>query len=117
VTDQVLYRYEAKRYSVVIDADADRYGVSAPELQLLRFAVTKVTKCGFWIDGWGERRWVSNSSRKRYAHPTAEEAMAAYVERKKAYVRHCRARLARAMGDLALAKPIGSTAGRLYADD
>lgn len=96
-----LYRYDAKRYSVVIDADREEYGVSHPKLELYTFDVIRETPKGYWINPYlGGARWVSKTSRKRFAHATQEEALEGFLERKKAHIRHCKSRLKRAQEDL-----------------
>lgn len=99
-----LYRYEAVRYSVVIDAEMEIFGTSRAKLELREFFITARTPKGVWIgfsrgDKW---KWVSNTSRKRYAHPTKAEASEAYKQRKLAFVRHAKAQLKRAEEDLSL---------------
>ena len=68
-----LYRYEAQRYSVVIDAEMEIYGSTAPKLKLRKYPISHITPKGKWI-GWngGKWRWVNDTSRKRYAHDTKE---------------------------------------------
>ena len=100
-----MYRYESRRYSIAIDAEMEIYGVSQAKLVCQKLYVTSKTPKGYWIGWfkWAKDHWVSNTSRKRYAHPTKEAALVAYTLRKKAYVKHCEARLARAKEDLSLA--------------
>lgn len=66
-------------------------------MDLTEYTVKKETRCGYWISDFGGRKkWVSKTSTKRFAHPTPEEALRAFVARKTAYVRHARRRLAEA---------------------
>lgn len=55
--------------------------------QLIEFRTLKETPCGFWIyqisDWRNNKRWVSKTSRKRYAYPTVEEALDSYLIRKR----------------------------------
>tara|TARA_R110002020_G_scaffold363217_2_gene575501 strand:- start:1656 stop:1982 length:327 start_codon:yes stop_codon:yes gene_type:complete len=95
-----LYRYESIRYSVTIDADRDLYGVSAARLELYEIPIDATTPKGFWIHG--KTKWVSSTSRKRYAHPTKDEALEGYKHRKLAYVKHASSNLRRAEEDLRL---------------
>lgn len=95
------YRYEVRRYSVVIDAEREEYGVSSPKLELLTFDVIRETPKGYWIDTYfGDTRWVSKTSRKRFAYPSKEEALEGFINRKKAHLKHCQSRLDRAKSDL-----------------
>jgi intein/homing endonuclease len=79
--EEYWYRYE------------DRYYYK-PEVSLVKFGVLKHTPCGVWVkrtdvfDLHGYRkRWVSKSSRKRYAYPTKEEALVSFIARKNRQLR------------------------------
>lgn len=101
-----FYRYESVRYSVTIDPDREIYGISMPKLVLHEYRMHSETPKGYWIGYMafgGKERWISKTSKKRYAHETKEAALEAYKKRKEAYVRHCKERLKRAQEDLALA--------------
>lgn len=104
MTVETLYRYEAMRYSVTIDAEMELFGVSRARLELREYKVVAETPKGYWITyGFGGKdKWVSKTSRKRYAHPTKAEASEAYKQRKLAFVRHAKAQLKRAEEDLSL---------------
>lgn len=99
-----LYRYEAKRYSIIIDPDMEIFATSHPRLELIEFPISHETPKGVWL-GWNGQKWkwVSNTSKKRYAHKAPEDAFEAYVIRKKRFVEHSRVRLRRAKEELALA--------------
>lgn len=107
MTDK-MYRYETRSYSIVIDADMDIYGSSGPKLILKEFFITAKTPKGCWIGYFKGSKdfWVSDTSRKRKAHRTKEEALAAYKIRKTAYVKHATARLARAKAELKLSEKV-----------
>lgn len=60
------------------------------------FYLVKETPCGYWISEnkdyykkdvihylWDEPRWISKTSRKRYAYPTRKEAIESFKMRKK----------------------------------
>ena len=52
-------------------------------LSLEEFSVLRTTPKGFWIkDHNYKERWVSGESRKRYAYPSVEEALDAFILRK-----------------------------------
>jgi hypothetical protein len=73
-------------------------------LCVLSFTKISDTPKGCWIKSiFSRKRWVSNSSRKRYAHPTQEAALAAFVARNKCHVQILKAQLERAeaAGELA----------------
>lgn len=52
-------------------------------LQLKAFQVVRETPKGKWISVYHKERWVSNTSNKRFAHPTIEGAYKEFVRRKK----------------------------------
>jgi hypothetical protein len=52
-------------------------------LYIKRYKVLRYTPKGCWISDLGIDRWVSLSSRKRFAYPTKEEAVKSYTLRKK----------------------------------
>jgi hypothetical protein len=73
ISDEVLYyRYDAQRSSIVIDAEIELYSVSDPRLRCIEMYVTGVTPKGVWVGYMkgSKHRWVSNTSRKKFAHPT-----------------------------------------------
>lgn len=99
-----LYRYESVRYSVTIDAEREIFGTSKAQLRLHEYEIHSETPKGYWIGLFGSKdRWVSKTSRKRFAHPSKEEALEGYRQRKLSYVRHATSNLHRANEDLSLA--------------
>jgi hypothetical protein len=85
-----LYRCEAN------------YSSSGNNVYYQEFAVLRLTPKGYWIftgmwhgDVPTGEKWVSNESRKRYAHPTKEQALEAFIYRKKRYMSILQSRLAR----------------------
>lgn len=95
----VLWRVEAKRYSYTIDADANRYGVSAPRLEATWWRVKKRTPKG-------ARLYVGDfvllTARKRWACNTLDEAIESFKKRKEAQIRILTAKLKAAQTDLEL---------------
>lgn len=81
-----FYRYE---YSEYAGGDED-YGFNAPKipnpkLELRTYELIKETEKGFWI-GYKDisyKKWVSKTSKKRYAYPTKAEAMENFIIRTK----------------------------------
>ena len=74
----IVYRAE--------DCNTGHYHV---QITYREYRVIRLTKCGFWIAAhssfWlaGDReRWVSNTSRKRFAFPTKEEALEGLMRRR-----------------------------------
>ncbi len=99
-----LYRYEAVRYSIVLHAETETYGISSPKLVLSEYNVVAETPKGYWLSFlFGSKdKWTSKTARKRFAYPTKEEALSSYIARKKAYIRHSERNLREAKADLAL---------------
>ncbi|WP_315729888.1 hypothetical protein [Bradyrhizobium sp. SZCCHNRI2010] len=97
----VLWRCEAARYSYVIDADADRYGVTAPQLEMRWHRIDRRTPKGAWASG----RFVLLTATKRWACLTEEEALDSFIARKQKHIRILTKQLKRAEEDLALAYP------------
>lgn len=102
LNENCLYRYEAQRYSYCVDPEFEIYSVTGPKIYLVKYSIISETSKGFWVYDIDRKRWVSKTSKKRLAHPTKEEALEAYKQRKMAYVRHCNIRLQRAKEELAL---------------
>lgn len=98
----VLYRAEARRYSYTIDADADRYGVTAPELKIYRYPVLRRTPKGAWIDVGSEPRFILLTANKRWACETEEEARESFAARRKRQIAILNAQLRQAHEDLRL---------------
>jgi hypothetical protein len=74
-----------------------RYEFSLDDkLQCRTYSLTKETPKGYWIHpdylyGEKERRWISKTSRKRYAYPSEPEALHAFICRKlreQEYINH-----------------------------
>jgi len=65
-----FYRYENVKYT-------DRVRV-----QEIIYDFVKETPKGYWIDWWGEKKWVSKTAKKRWAYPTKNEAKINFVARK-----------------------------------
>lgn len=100
---KIYYRYECYRYSVCVNPERELYGISRVRLQLQEYPLRSKTSKGVWIGILGGKdRWVSNISKKRFAHPTKEEALEAYRLRKQSYVNHCVKRLTNAKEELSL---------------
>lgn len=110
-----LYRYEAEWYSTI--DEWENVHTHGPNLKLKEYPIVANTPRGCWIcfqkfqlltgalkppDALLRDRWVSDHTRKRFAHRTKEEALAAYRRRKGSYVQHCKQRLWKAERELAL---------------
>ena len=87
-----FYRYEDIQY--------DHY-VSVNEYH---YYLIKETPCGYWISlspklsSIYNKRWISKTSRKRFAYPTRIEAQESFKARKKRQIKILSAQLERAKG-------------------
>lgn len=88
-----LYRYEDHVYASI---DEDVPVGNIPTVSGKKFKVLKVTPCGFWISYAFSKKWVSNSSKKRFAYPTVDEAWRSFRARKARQMVIYRNRLERA---------------------
>ena len=86
--DAVLYRYDDRREGgLYFDGDGDcrSTGYETTKVVLSVFDIVKKTPKGVWVQiGYPVfgKRWVSNTSTKRYAYPTKEEAWISFIARK-----------------------------------
>jgi SRSO17 transposase len=94
----VLWRCEAKRYSICLDPEAERYGSSAPQLEVTWWKVDKRTSKGAWVCG----KFVLLTARKQWASNTEQEAIASFIARKNRQISILTAQLVAAKADLAL---------------
>lgn len=83
---KVLYRYEVEKFW----RDEDTY---VTKLTLREYSVVKTTLRGVWINPSTcffkmTNKWVSLSSKKRYAYPTKEEAFNSLVIRNRKRIQY-----------------------------
>lgn len=100
-----LYRYEDRVYSSVsFDPGGGEHYHSTPvQIEHMEFEVVKETRCGYWIN-FGGRKWVSKTSRKRFAHVSRLDAMKSFIRRKERQVTIYSTKLDRAQQALSLAR-------------
>ena len=92
-----FYRYEEYRT-----------GENSIELAKRTFKMVKETKCGYWIKEEGsfcaKKRWVSKTSKKRYAHPSKAEAVYSFKRRKEMHIFYLEQQIRRAKQALRIAE-------------
>ena len=103
-SEDVVWRCEAKRYSYVIDPDAELYGTTPPQLELTWAHVTKRTPKGAWVAGHGFARLTAKRCRWRN---TIDEAVESFIKRKERHIAILTAQLKYAQQELALTQPRG----------
>ncbi len=87
-----LYRYEEVCFAAPLDEHDNPILGLSPNIKLYCYSyeVTRTTNCGFWLPG---TKWVSNSSKKRFAHPTKDEAYRSFQKRKERQISILKAQL------------------------
>lgn len=82
--DDIFHRYDDRHYAAPLDECDNPMGAGTHELAHTTYRVIKRTPKGAWIDlGWGDKRFVLLSARKRYALPTQAEALESFIMRKR----------------------------------
>lgn len=78
-----------------------------------KFTVEKITRHGVWIRSWFgfSRHFVLLSARKKYAHPSREEARASFEARKRRQISILQVQLERAEKALGLAQNLPTSEG------
>jgi len=76
------------------------------QIYLNDYEMLRETACGYWINtsGYGKsyERWVSKTSRKRFAYPTKYEALINFKHRKQRQIKLLEVNLSRAKAALDL---------------
>jgi hypothetical protein len=86
--EKCWYRYEDQEISTGYFDEYENHHPSeykSAAIHLRVFIVEKETPCGVWLayeSGLSLNRWVSKTSRKKYAFPTKEEAWDSFIARK-----------------------------------
>lgn len=98
-----LYRIESRTYASLYDDDYRNMSYSY-EIVVEAFEVQAETPKGYWIRVYGDKKWVSKTSRKRYAYPTELEAYRAFIARRRCANRIMKARMYENFNFIALAE-------------
>ena len=87
-----FYRYDIQNYaSLGADGDYITPTIPSPNIELTVLNLHKETPKGYWV-GYGslepgklrgQSKWVSKTSKKRFAYPTKEEALKSFIFRQK----------------------------------
>lgn len=97
---EVVWRCEARSYSVVLDAEAELYGSSSPVLEMSWYPIQRRTPKGAWVQG----KFIRFTAKRRWASPTEEDALMDFRARRRVQVSILSNRLARAKAELVLAE-------------
>ena len=88
-----FYRFDYHEYAEH-DEDGEYCSPKFPKpiLELSTYILSKETEKGYWIKikNWDThlfQKWVSKTSRKRFAYPTKEEALESFIKRTKRRIR------------------------------
>lgn len=86
----------------------DNLGWNGVEVHLREYELVRGTRCGYWINSpiyrMKKDKWVSKTSRKRFAYPSKEEAMTNFIARKQRQICCLRESMERAKQSLILAR-------------
>ncbi len=103
---EVLWRLEARSYSCVIDAEAERYGSTSPVLEMSWWRVKRWTRCGARLE-WGKYVNLDKTvSRREWASRTEVEALTSFIARRKCQIALLENQVARARSELALTEGV-----------
>ncbi len=94
IENKRFYRYKT-------EALYREYGATVTAV-LVTYVAVKETPKGYWIKEWGKQhfewqqkaKWISKTSRRRFAYPTKKEAWNSYRNRVQRRVEHLRRHLA-----------------------
>lgn len=98
-----FYRFDCRKYA---DIDPETEVVYARHLtvNMSTYEMDKETPCGYWIvrelsslsgaAQWRDRKWISKTSKKKYAYPTIKEAYDSFCRRRQVYRSILMARIA-----------------------
>jgi hypothetical protein len=75
-----LYRYTDHPYGELDEFET--VTCVRVDIRLQTYTVISETPCGYHVERYGERKWVSKTSKKRLAHPTRDEAWTSFKARK-----------------------------------
>lgn len=98
------------RLEVVTEVDQEvlsRYENSFGNLVLRKFHIIRHTLRGVWIRADGTERFILNTSRKRYAYPTEQEALTNFIKRTERHIMLAEGNLTRAKEALYKARSKG----------
>jgi hypothetical protein len=82
-----FFRYEWQEYAEHdYDGEYCLPSFPNPRLELRTYILIKETEKGYWIgyknfSSW--KKWISKTSKRRYAYPTKQEAMKNFITRTK----------------------------------
>jgi len=80
-----FYRYDIVEYAEHdIDGELIAPTYPNPKIELRVYELKKETPCGYWIcleSGYSWKKWISKTSKKRFAYPTKKEAMINLIKR------------------------------------
>ena len=84
-----FYRYEIIEYAVTgADGEYVDSHFPNPKVEVREYELLRETPKGYWV-GYGSfgysqyswKKWVSKTTKKRFAYPTKEEAMVNFIKR------------------------------------
>lgn len=104
--EDIMWRCEAKSYSVVLDYETERYGSSDPVLEMLWFRVTRRTPSGARLDNGRFVYTDKRITRREWASNTPAEALESFRARRRRQIGILSHQLRRAEMELALTEGV-----------
>ena len=98
----VMWRAEARAYSVVIDYETERYSSSDPVIEMRWYEVKKRTRCGARLENGLFTYTDKRVTAREWASNTPAEALASFRERRRRQIGILKHQLRRAEIELAL---------------
>jgi hypothetical protein len=93
-----FYRYEAVQYAVMDESgEYTNSHFPNPKLEIREYDLLKETPKGYWIGYLNQygvkighplwQKWISKTSKKKFAYPTKEEALINFIKRTERRIR------------------------------
>lgn len=99
-----FYRFEDVLYASMCDAWGGYQDTDELKVECYSYDLIKETPKGYWIGKFGLfKKWVSKTSKKRFAYPSESEARHAFICRKTRQIEILESKLKRAQTALRIA--------------
>lgn len=93
---EIWFRFEDHMVSDGVDEFDNPLGPGHIEIYMREFEVEKHTRKGVWLRGFMFRRFCLNETRRKFACPTMESALASFLARKRKQMQIYENRVSRA---------------------
>ena len=108
--EEFYYRFDDRLVSAGVDEFDNPLGPPQVHIYVSKLRVLKHTPKGVWLDlGFGDRRFVLDAARRKYACPSFEEARTSFNARKARQVKLLQIQIAHVMRATELAASLSET--------